>query len=100
MDSKTAIKEERTYFAQLDGLRCLAVMSVLICHWIVYRAVALVPLGSMGVNLFFVLSGFLITRILLLSKEEYQAGTLAHPIRRFYFRRTLRIFPIYYLSIF
>jgi peptidoglycan/LPS O-acetylase OafA/YrhL len=87
------------YFIQMDGLRCIAVMSVLICHWITYNVVAMIPLGSMGVNLFFVLSGFLITRILLISKEENRGRSISGEIKRFYIRRTLRIFPIYYFVI-
>ena len=91
--------QTKTHFKQLDGLRCIAVMAVLICHWIHYRFVVLTPLGSMGVNLFFVLSGFLITRILLLSKDENKDIGMVSPIKRFYLRRILRIFPIYYLTV-
>lgn len=99
-DNGTAASHSKgAYFKQLDGLRCIAVMSVLICHWITYKFVSVVPFGSMGVNLFFVLSGFLITRILLISKEENRLKSISGEIKRFYIRRTLRIFPIYYLLI-
>ncbi len=53
----------------------------------------------MGVNLFFVLSGFLITRILLSGRDNNVHKSIFPPIKQFYIRRTLRIFPIYYLTI-
>jgi len=94
MQSKE-IDKGPVYFAQLDGFRFLAVLAVMECHWLGVIA----PLdGFIGVNLFFVISGFLITRILLISKEKYGPEFL-RPIRTFYWRRTLRIFPIYYLVI-
>jgi len=93
------LNQRKTHFNQLDGLRCIAVVAVLISHWVKYWAVVVIPLGSMGVNLFFVLSGFLITRILLLSKDEENVSTFKS-IKKFYIRRTLRIFPIYFLTIF
>lgn len=85
------------YIPELDGLRGLAVLGVVIyhCHprlagtWIYPAALW----GWAGVNLFFVLSGFLITSILLESrnKEKY--------FRNFYGRRALRIWPVYLLVI-
>ena len=86
-------------FAALDGLRGLAILMVLFVHFIgdeaphtaVERAmVKLANYGIWGVDLFFVLSGFLITGIL------YDAKALPHYFRNFYVRRTLRIFPLYY----
>ena len=77
----------------LDGLRAIAVLMVLLCHfqlatphwiWQVFHQ------GGFGVYLFFVLSGFLITRILLSEKSKPAY------FRNFYARRTLRIFPLYY----
>ena len=82
---------------QLDGLRCLAVASVAWCHWAPQYQWHL-PWGS-GVQLFFALSGFLITGILL--DVAPQAGTAGRGSRlqvwgRFYARRCLRIFPLFY----
>jgi peptidoglycan/LPS O-acetylase OafA/YrhL len=87
------------YLIQLDGLRFVAVALVLVDHWL--AEVNTIPFGPLGVTLFFVLSGFLITRILLVSKEKNQhtKGGLANYLKKFYIRRTLRIFPIYYLTI-
>jgi len=82
----------------LDGLRAIAVLMVLVTHF--WNDPAEYPLlnrlaaaGWAGVDLFFVLSGFLITSILLASKER------PHYYRNFYARRTLRIFPLYYLVL-
>lgn len=78
--------------AELDGLRALAVLAVISFHYTlgtVWKN-AITGLGWAGVDLFFVLSGFLITSILLASRER------PHYFSTFYARRTLRIFPIYY----
>lgn len=75
---------------------------VLFDHWMVGRADGL-ALGALGVTIFFVLSGFLITRILLSSKDKLSNqpnGGLGKYLKTFYIRRTLRIFPIYYLTLF
>jgi peptidoglycan/LPS O-acetylase OafA/YrhL len=71
-------------FPALDGLRAIAVALVMVGHaghWL--------PLGSLGVAVFFVLSGFLITGLLL--KDVHDSGTIR--LGRFYVRRTLRIMP-------
>ncbi len=86
--------------AQLDALRAIAVGMVLFYHfWRPGRQYA--ALGPMGVRVFFVLSGFLITGILLRSRELRDAGRApaALALRRFYIRRVLRIFPLYYLAL-
>jgi peptidoglycan/LPS O-acetylase OafA/YrhL len=85
---------------QLDTLRAFAVTAVLIRHFWADLQPGL-DLGARGVHLFFVLSGFLITGILLRSRvlvEDAGRGT-GLAIRRFYIRRFLRIFPIYYLVL-
>ena len=84
------------YKIQIDGLRFYAVVSVLIGHWIAWDAynpiVKNTPWGH-GVILFFVLSGFLITNILLNQKEaiENKQTTIAGALKTFYIRRFFRI---------
>jgi peptidoglycan/LPS O-acetylase OafA/YrhL len=87
---------------QLDGIRGIAVLMVIVSHWLPHnRLVAFLPLGGIGVDIFFVLSGFLITRILL--AERYapkEQTTRKERIRIFYLKRALRIFPAYYGLLF
>jgi peptidoglycan/LPS O-acetylase OafA/YrhL len=94
------VKHQDNYLIQLDGLRFMAVALVLWDHWMPEPHT--LPFGKLGVNLFFVLSGFLIARILLSSKDKNygKEGGLGDYLKKFYIRRTLRIFPIYYLSLF
>jgi len=72
----------------LDGLRAVAVLLVVLYHFGFPAA----PPGGHGVLAFFVLSGFLITWLLL--KEQQRFGTIS--LRQFYLRRVLRIFPAFY----
>lgn len=98
----------RKQMPELDTLRGIAVLMVVFFHGFGFLVgpynlglfvglakyfVAATWLGWMGVNLFFVLSGFLITGILLESKRRPDY------FRRFYFRRALRILPAYYLLL-
>lgn len=85
---------------QLDGLRAVAVTAVMIWHF--GPAPLLVfDLGRFGVLLFFVLSGFLISGILLDARErlDRRGGSPVSVAWRFYIRRFLRIFPIYYATV-
>lgn len=91
------------YIKELDSLRAVALLLVVASHWLPgNRAVAAFETGEIGVNSFFVLSGFLITGILLRNREEAAATGAGRGeiIKRFVIRRSLRIFPIYYLTIF
>ncbi|MEM8637940.1 MAG: acyltransferase [Cyanobacteria bacterium P01_G01_bin.54] len=92
-----------TYFPALDGIRGIAILMVMVFHIFqdspLIRSQLLKVLdkfsifGQTGVDLFFVLSGFLITRILLNSKPK------KNYFKNFYARRSLRIFPLYYLVL-
>jgi peptidoglycan/LPS O-acetylase OafA/YrhL len=89
----------------LNGLRAISVLFVILHHIEIYYRVNLGKpiseyifpffIGQLGVNVFFVISGFLITTILI--NEEQSTNTIS--LRRFYFRRTLRIFPAYYFLL-
>ena len=93
------------YYKQLDSLRFLSVLSVMIGHWIAWDTeniiIKSIHWGN-GVIFFFVLSGFLITDILLAQKIEIdlKKTTFLKGLKTFYIRRTLRIFPIYYIILF
>jgi peptidoglycan/LPS O-acetylase OafA/YrhL len=91
------------YMVQLDGLRALAVFGVMIEHFVpdTYPLRAVLPWGGLGVKLFFVLSGFLITGILLRCRDliDSRKQDAGFTVRQFYIRRLLRIAPIYYITI-
>lgn len=79
------------YKPQLDGLRCFCFLGVFLAHCYLHDF----WFGGFGVQVFFVMSGYLITRILMLSEQR----PLARAFWVFYMRRALRVFPIYYLLI-
>jgi peptidoglycan/LPS O-acetylase OafA/YrhL len=81
---------ETRYFRALDGLRAISILLVVFfhaspSHWVWVH-------GSLGVTIFFVISGFLITTLSL--REEDKRGALS--VTAFYIRRACRIFPLYY----
>jgi peptidoglycan/LPS O-acetylase OafA/YrhL len=82
--TKATSPDNRAFYPALDGLRAVAFLMVFFQHY------CAIPWGWAGVNIFFVLSGFLITGILFDSRND------PHRARNFYIRRTLRIFPLYY----
>jgi len=93
----------KSHYVQLDGLRGVAILLVMIYHFCLNHPsfqsdaaglwLGLAQAGWMGVDLFFVLSGFLITGILIETRDD------THYFRNFIARRTLRIWPLYYLSL-
>jgi peptidoglycan/LPS O-acetylase OafA/YrhL len=93
---------DKKHYAELDGVRGVAVLLVMMTHYVTFEAWSMVDrvavkvaaLGWVGVGLFFVLSGFLITGILLDTRER--KGYFS----TFYIRRSLRIFPLYFTFIF
>ena len=76
--------ENRLFYPALDGLRAIALLLVFFQHYLD------LPWGWTGVEIFFVLSGFLITGILFDTRDA------PYRVRSFYVRRTLRIFPLFY----
>ena len=95
---------KKIHFPGLNGVRFIAALLVIIDHTELFKSYLGMPtlwensysayLGAFGVSIFFVLSGFLITYLLL---EEQTEGPIQ--IKHFYIRRILRIWPLYYLII-
>src|SRR4051812_20885847 len=119
MANETVAGDDRVYFPELDGLRLVAFLAVYVFHgglpqlagWI-NAAVGVLPTairgllpantgftiqdnGWVGVQLFFVLSGYLIATLLL--REERRFGRIS--LKAFWVRRILRIWPLYYLTL-
>jgi peptidoglycan/LPS O-acetylase OafA/YrhL len=89
----------RKRFANLDGLRFICILAVLWHHGPQareYDQSSLLSQGFLGVDFFFVLSGFLITTLLL--REQSSTGEIS--LVKFYWRRAIRIFPPYFLLVF
>lgn len=94
------------HFPGLHGLRFFAALAVVIGHVELLKSyhglpsyadhLAVYELGRIAVTFFFVLSGFLITYLLLQEKQE--VGTIS--VGKFYLRRVLRIWPLYYFVVF
>lgn len=84
-----------SHWPALDGLRGLAILPVIWHHATPRPLPGIAGKGAVGVDLFFALSGYLITTLLL--REQRQSGRLR--LAAFYGRRALRIFPLYYLVL-
>jgi peptidoglycan/LPS O-acetylase OafA/YrhL len=89
-----------SFFKQIESLRFVAVLGVIFSHNMP-DFFGKDVFGRWGVDTFFVISGFLITRILLDSKDKIASGsmTLRKAFKTFYARRILRIFPLFYVKI-
>jgi peptidoglycan/LPS O-acetylase OafA/YrhL len=87
----------------LNGLRAISILIVIVYHLFHFNlgldedAIYRIPVlnGRFGVNVFFVISGFIITTLLL--QEEKRSGAIS--VKNFYVRRSLRIFPAYYFLL-
>ena len=88
------------YVPNIDGLRAIAVFGVLVSHYLPSdNFLKKLPWGLLGVYLFFIISGYLITTILIKIKNKYN-GQIKKGLMEFYAKRFLRIFPPYYLLLF
>lgn len=97
--------KKKIYFPNLNGIRFIAAFLVIIHHIEQFKFLfgienywdnlSIQNIGPLGVVLFFVLSGFLITYLLLV--EEKETNTIA--VKKFYIRRMLRIWPLYYIIV-
>jgi peptidoglycan/LPS O-acetylase OafA/YrhL len=83
------------YLPGFDGLRAISIVIVILSHVFIGSAYGNTFIGSAGVDIFFVISGFLITSLLL--KEKVSTGKIS--LRNFYLRRAFRILPVAYLFI-
>ncbi|MCP5043128.1 MAG: acyltransferase [bacterium] len=107
MEDRAESKATRSgggYRIQLDGLRAFAVLCTVIHHWVPNQVFwkSWFPFGVAGVRLFFVLSGFLITGILLDQRRAIDAGTqtASFSLGHFFLRRVMRLVPAFYLLLF
>ena len=94
--------DKPVYFSALDGIRGLALAAVMFEHLVIHKGwFENLHFGARGVGIFFVLSGFLIGYILMKQRYEKEiTGEQTKTILKvFYIRRSLRIFPIYYLLL-
>ena len=100
------MKKQKIYFPNLNGLRFIAAFLVIIHHVEQFKSISKIEnywgaipfigiIGKLGVILFFVLSGFLITYLLLAEENSFKKIS----IKKFYMRRILRIWPLYFLII-
>ncbi len=109
MTEEKAIQQKKVFFPNLDGLRFLCFLSVFLFHSFytefdsiknsgtyIFVKKDLFGNGNIGVNFFFVLSGFLITYLLIEEKNFHKKID----IKKFWLRRILRIWPLYFFCVF
>jgi peptidoglycan/LPS O-acetylase OafA/YrhL len=96
------INDKARNIPSLDGMRAISILLVIAGHsishvprWLKISAPTYILFAHTGVSVFFVISGFLITSLLL--KELRATGTIG--LKRFYLRRAFRIFPAFYLYL-
>jgi peptidoglycan/LPS O-acetylase OafA/YrhL len=97
-------------YPSINGLRAISILLVIMHHLVIqqylptsFLGTGLVPIylstllqnGHLGVNIFFVISGFLITSLM----QQEEAGNKSISLKKFYIRRTLRIFPAYFFLL-
>ena len=87
-----------SYSAPLDGLRAVAALMVLFSHYLLEVGWSEFRYGWNGVQIFFVISGYLITLILLSQKNEVRLPKMKM-VTNFIIKRALRLFPVYYLFL-
>lgn len=94
---------QQKYMPQLDSLRALAMFAVFIEHYLEpsHPIRSFLPWGWLGVRIFFVLSGFLITGILLNSRQKCETENISfwQDLKNFFMRRLLRLSPVYCLYL-
>jgi peptidoglycan/LPS O-acetylase OafA/YrhL len=106
--TKTIMSNDKIYFKNLDSIRFIAALMVFLQHavspsyeylpiknTIWEKLLNIISSGGTGVSIFFVLSGFLITYLLI---SEYELNSKIS-IKYFYLRRVLRIWPLYFLVV-
>lgn len=98
------METKKIHYPSLNGIRAISILLVIFSHLNlqfsafenISKYLPIIIDGQLGVNIFFIISGFLITSLLI--KEKNNSGKIS--LKAFYTRRTLRIFPAYYFLLF
>lgn len=96
-DAQALQKKRLSYIPSLDGIRGLFCILIIINHWNSVFVLPIAPIGWEVLQIFFVMSGFLITRILIHEREKH--ATFGSYVKSFYAKRSLRIFPLYFIYL-